>query len=90
MSAYGADGRRFESCTGCFLFSVHYFYIDDWLGNCCRHLQAMGFQKMIVVRLDEWRKLTPEERVPFLIQCESGSPTSPVMSVSDFDVNEYD
>ena len=20
MSAYGADGRRFESCTGCFLF----------------------------------------------------------------------
>ena len=21
MSAYGADGRRFESCTGCFCFS---------------------------------------------------------------------
>ena len=55
-----------------------------------KHLQAMGFQKLIVVRLDEWRKLAPEDRVPHLIQCESGSPTGPVMSISDFDVGGYD
>ena len=33
MSAYGADGRRFESCTGCFHFSV-------LLGVC---LKAAGY-----------------------------------------------